>query len=192
MAIMDSGADSDADLLQQYAAGDAAAFEVLYRRHELKTWRFIRRQIGNDALADELLQEVWFAVAREATRYRPTARFTTWLFTLARNRVIDSLRTRHTHQSLDAAHADGESWVESLSDGNAGPEPQLLSDEALRMLLGAVERLPMEQREAFLLQIEAGLALEEIAALTGASFETVKSRLRYARSRLKRELSEYA
>jgi RNA polymerase sigma-70 factor (ECF subfamily) len=189
---MDSGAISDEALLQQYAAGSAAAFETLYGRHEMKVWRFIRRQIGDQAVADELLQEVWFAVAREAGRWRPTARFTTWLYTLARNRVIDHLRVRRVHASLDAAHADGEPWVESLAAENAEPFPQLLSDESLQRLLRAVERLPEEQREAFLLQMEGELSVDEIAALTGVGFETVKSRLRYARAWLRNELAEDA
>ncbi len=190
---MESDETSDEALLQQYAAGSAVAFETLYQRHELKVWRFIRRQAGDQAVADELMQEVWFAVAREAGRWRPTARFTTWLFTLARNRVIDHLRVRRVHASLDAARADGESWVESLAaDSDAEPFPQLLSDESLQRLLTAVERLPDEQREAFLLQAEGELSVEEIATLTGVGFETVKSRLRYARARLRNELAENA
>jgi RNA polymerase sigma-70 factor (ECF subfamily) len=184
---------SDEALLQQYAAGSAASFETLYARHELKVWRFIRRQLGEQALADEVMQEVWFTVAREAGRYQPTARFTTWLYTLARHRVIDQLRARRPTASLDAAREDGEPWVESLAAGEeTEPFPQLLSDESLMRLLAAVERLPAEQREAFLLQTEGGMSVEEIAVLTGAGFETVKSRLRYARNRLRSELAEYA
>ena len=190
---MDSGVASDEALLQQYAAGSAAAFDALYQRHEMKVWRFIRRQAGDQAVADELMQEVWFAVAREAGRWQPTARFTTWLFTLARNRVIDHLRARRAHASLDAARDDGEPWVESLAaTEDCEPVPQLLGEEGLQRLLDAVARLPHAQREAFLLQVEGDMSVEEIATLTGAGFETVKSRLRYARTRLRNELAEEA
>ena len=75
--------------MQRFAAGEALAFDELYRRHELKVWRFLERSVRDRAAADDLMQDVWFTVAREAGRYRPSAKFTTWLFTLARNRMID-------------------------------------------------------------------------------------------------------
>ena len=90
---MTDAGESDEALIGRYARGDAAAFEVLYRRHEMRIWRYLERNVDNRATADELMQEVWFAVARDAVRYQPTARFTTWLFTIARNRMIDSNRT---------------------------------------------------------------------------------------------------
>ena len=89
---MTDAGESDEALIGHYARGNAAAFKVLYRRHELRIWRYLERNVGNRATADELMQEVWFAVARDAERYQPTARFTTWLFTIARNRMIDSNR----------------------------------------------------------------------------------------------------
>src|ERR1700689_4984711 len=94
-------AESDETLMARYGRGDAAAFEVLYRRHEMRVWRYLERNVGNRATADELMQEVWFAVARDAPRYLPSARFTTWLFTIAHNRIIDSIRTSRRHASLD-------------------------------------------------------------------------------------------
>src|SRR5215469_6836678 len=99
---MNEGDASDETLIARYARGDAAAFATLYRRHELRTWRYIERNVGSRATAEELMQEVWFAVARDAERYRPTARFTTWLFTSARNRMIDAMRASRPHVSLDA------------------------------------------------------------------------------------------
>src|ERR1700689_3183716 len=99
--MTDAGA-SDEGLIGRYARGDVAAFEQLYRRHEMRVWRYLERNVGNRATADELMQEVWFAVARDAPRYEPSARFTTWLFTIARNRIIDSARTRRPQTSLEA------------------------------------------------------------------------------------------
>src|SRR5579863_611233 len=85
--------ESDEELMARYGRGDAAAFESLYRRHEMRVWRYLERNVRNRATADELMQEVWFAVARDAARYEPSAKFTTWLFTIAHNRMIDSIRT---------------------------------------------------------------------------------------------------
>src|ERR1700736_3451676 len=94
--------ESDEALMGRYAGGDAAAFELLYRRHELRVWRYLQRNLRNAATADELMQEVWFAVARDAARYVPSARFTTWLFSIAHNRMIDSIRARRRHVSLES------------------------------------------------------------------------------------------
>ena len=93
--------ESDEDLMMRYGRGDAAAFETLYRRHEIRVWSYLERNVRNRAAADDLMQEVWFAVARDAPRYSPTARFTTWLFTIAHNRMIDSIRTSRRQTSLD-------------------------------------------------------------------------------------------
>src|ERR1700689_987375 len=98
---MTEAAEPDEVLMGRYARGDAAAFECLYRRHEGRTWRYIERNVGNRATADELMQEVWFAVAREAPRYQATARFTTWLFTIAQNRIVDWVRPQRPQTSLE-------------------------------------------------------------------------------------------
>src|SRR5580700_2751816 len=105
---MIEAAEPDEVLMGRYAHGDAAAFACLYRRHEMRTWRYIERNVGIRATADELMQEVWFAVAREAPRYHPSARFTTWLFTIARNRMIDSIRTSRRQTSLETLEFEAE------------------------------------------------------------------------------------
>lgn len=176
--------------MQRFAAGEALAFEELYRRHELKVWRFLERSVRDRAAADDLMQDVWFTVAREAGRYRPTAKFTTWLFTLARNRMIDWLRAARPTITLD--DPEGPAPVEALSDPTPGPDAAAETREQGEAILAALEALPHVQREAFLLQAEGQLGLEEIAGVTGASFETTKSRLRYARGRLRQLLAEYA
>ena len=114
--------ESDEQLLRRYVHGDASAFETLYRRHELRVWRYLERNVGNRATADELMQEVWFAVAREAPRYRPNARFTTWLFTIARNRMIDSIRTTRPQLSLETVGYEAEPVVAHLTtEPSVGP-----------------------------------------------------------------------
>src|SRR5215469_9000111 len=97
-------ADSDELLMQRFGRGEVAAFDLLYQRHELKIWRYIKRSVQDHASAEELMQDVWFSVAREASRYRPTARFTTWLFTIARNRIVDAFRKKRDYRSLDEEH----------------------------------------------------------------------------------------
>ena len=144
------------------------------------------------AVADDLLQDVWFSVVPRVATYRPTARFRTWLFTMAHNRVVDDFRTAKNHTSLDDGE-DGQSLQETLAtDSGFGPVRQLQAREQSQALIAAIEALPREQREAFLLQAEAGMRVEEIAIATGVNFETAKSRLRYARSSLKQQLQEFA
>lgn len=182
----------------RYAAGDMAAFDTLYGRHEMGVWRFVLRSVRDPALADDLLQDVWFAVVRQAASYQPSARFKTWLFTMAHNRVVDHFRTARTLVSLDgdadeeAEGGTGAFGASLAADSGFGPVRQLESREQAVALIEAVKQLPPEQREAFLLQAEAGMAVEEIAHTTGVSFETAKSRLRYARNFLRRRLQEFA
>ncbi|MBU1819193.1 MAG: sigma-70 family RNA polymerase sigma factor, partial [Gammaproteobacteria bacterium] len=142
---------------------------------------------------DDLLQDVWFAVARNAHSYEVKAKFRTWLFTLAHHRLVDHLRTAKNHSSLDASDDDERSLADTLAaDSGFGPVRQLQSREQAAALIAAVEQLPLEQREAFLLQAEGDLSVHEIAEATGVHFETAKSRLRYARASLRQHLKEFA
>jgi RNA polymerase sigma-70 factor (ECF subfamily) len=193
---MSPSQETDEDLMARFARGDADAFENLYRRHELRVFRYLHRNLRNEAGANDLMQEVWFAVVRNAVSYRPTAKFTTWLFTIAHNRMVDMIRATSRLQSLDAgdtAGVDGSSLLDSLAaDPKLEPPAEVQSQHEAAALLNAVAQLPPEQRSAFLLQAEGELSVEEIAAATGSSFETVKSRLRYARAKLRQLLWEYA
>jgi len=190
----DAAQDSDESLMLRYAAGDIAAFDALYARHELGVWRYVFRSVRVQAVADDLLQDVWFAVARSAATYTVSARFKTWLFTMAHNRLVDYFRTARNHVSIDGDEGgEGPALGETLAaDSGFGPLRRLESSEQAAALIAAVERLPREQREAFLLQAEAGLSVDEIAAATGVNFETAKSRLRYARNSLRQQLQEFA
>ena len=184
---------TDEVLMQMFARGDMNAFEQLYDRHGTGVWRFVFRSVQNQAVADDLAQELWFAVARSAARYEPTAKFRTWLFTMARNRVIDHVRTARNHASIDAENEEGEAIFSSLAaDSRLGPLRQVSSREQAKALLDAIEQLPEDQREAFLLQAEGDMSVEDIAAAIGVSFETAKSRLRYARNKLKALLADFA
>ncbi|HEX9473725.1 MAG TPA: sigma-70 family RNA polymerase sigma factor [Steroidobacteraceae bacterium] len=191
MLRMAESVDSDEGLMLRFAAGDVRAFETLYRRHEMKVWRYIYRSVSDQGAADDLMQDVWFAVSQAARRYQPSARFTTWVFTLAHHRIVDRHRRARVLQSLDVATDDRGPWVERLAaEANANPQTQTESAQTGVAVLAAVSALPREQRDTFLLQAEGDLSVEEIATATGVSFETAKSRLRYARNRLKQVLQE--
>ncbi len=169
------------------------AFEQLYDRHETGVWRFVFRCVQNNAVTDDLVQELWFSVTRSAAGYEPTAKFKTWLFTMARNRVIDHVRTAKNHASIDAENEEGESMFSDLAaESRLGPMRQVSSREQAKALLDAIEQLPEDQREAFLLQAEGDMSVEEIAVAIGVTFETAKSRLRYARNKLKTLLADFA
>jgi RNA polymerase sigma factor (sigma-70 family) len=184
---------SDEALIGRYASGEVAAFEVLYRRHEMAVWRYLERNVGDRATAEELMQEVWFAVARDAAHYQPTARFASWLFAIARHRMIDALRARRGHLSLEALGYEAQPVARQLStEPSVGPLATVMVLEQASALARAVRALPGEQRDAFLLHVEGGLSVEEVAAVTRSSFEATRSRLRYARSKLRELLSEHA
>jgi RNA polymerase sigma-70 factor (ECF subfamily) len=196
--------DSDEALMQAFAAGDADAFTRLYDRHERATWRFIRHRLGapHEAAADDVLQETWISVARAAPRWVATARFTTWLFTVARSRVIDHLRAQaNAALSIDApldgdgagdADGGGERWVDRLpAHEGDGPLARIESREQAEAFLAALAQLPEAQREAFVLQAEGGLTVEEVASATGVVPETAKTRLRYAKAKLRTLLAAW-
>ena len=192
-------ATADEQLMRAYATGQAAAFETLYDRHSARVWRYILRSTGDAAAADDLAQEVWFSVARQAGQYAPRAsapglplaRFTTWLFTIARQRVVDHLRAARPQASLDAPAGDdaGQTLADTLAAPSGfGQLRRIETRQQAAQLLAALAELPPEQREAFLLQAEAEMSVSDIAVATGVGFETAKSRLRYARAALRRAL----
>jgi RNA polymerase sigma-70 factor (ECF subfamily) len=180
-----SEAASDESLLAAYADGDARAFGQLYDRHERAVYRYFLRQGAVPAIADELLQETWLAVVRNAGHFEPRAKFSTWLYTIARSKMVDYWRARDPALSLEEAANDPDDPLEIAAGDAERPDVQALSRAQARAFLDAVEALPPVQREAFLLQAEGGLSLEEIAAVTQAGHETVKSRLRYAMAKLR-------
>jgi RNA polymerase sigma-70 factor (ECF subfamily) len=185
---------SDEALMLAYAGGDAAAFDALYARHKGGVYRYLLRQCNGAARADELFQDVWMNVIRVRAAYRPTARFTTWLYTLARNRLVDHWRT-NGQASLVSIDDDDESTRDTVNEipGARSDQPDVRTEaRALgARLRAALSALPAAQRDAFLLHQEAGLALADIAAMTGVGLETVKSRLRYALAKLRNELADW-
>src|SRR6202789_897580 len=125
---MDLAQETDENLMVRFGRGEAAAFEFLYRRHESRVFRFLQRNVRNEAAANDLMQEVWFAVVRGAANYQPTAKFTTWLFTIAHNRTVHMIRANDRLQSLDAGDdpdPEASSPLERLAQaGKPAPLPQ--------------------------------------------------------------------
>lgn len=185
---MTAPADDDASLMLAYAAGDAGAFDTLYARHKSGLYRFIRRQAGSDGPVDEIFQDVWMRVIDGRDRYEPKARFVTWLYTIAHNRVIDHFRASGRAELTPLETDEGET-VDVPDDVTLRPDAETFRRELATKILRALDLLPPEQREAFVLQQEAGLSVEEIAEVTGVNRETAKSRLRYALTKLRRELA---
>lgn len=190
-----------------WAAGDARAFEQLYARHQSGLYRFIRRLLGSalNAQTDEVFQDTWLRVVHARARWEPQgASFRTWLFTLAHHRVVDMLRRSGREVSIDAFEGeDGAPW-EPDADASAAwqhwPAPAAATSpteelafwrRAGEKLLGCLEQLPIPQRSAFLLHHGDGLALEEVASALEVGFETAKTRLRYAMSKLRTCMGAY-
>lgn len=187
LPAMNPGADANDDLLMlAWVGGDTAAFEMLYARHRGPLYRFLLRQLRNQALADEFFQDVWQRVIAARSGWKPEAAFATWLFRIAHNRLNDHWRAaRHR----PAAPEDGDERAARVPDPST-PERELSEFEQRRRLQLAMEELPEEQREVLILRLEQELSLEEIGAITGVGRETVKSRLRYAMDKLRQRLNE--
>jgi RNA polymerase sigma-70 factor (ECF subfamily) len=188
--------EADEVLLQAYRAGDVRAFERLVARYEKPIWNFLRRFVADAATAEDLLQEVFLRVVKSADEWRGAAKFSTWLYTIARNLTVDQSR-RAVHRnaaSLDGpAHAGSDSTA-TLHDRLPSPDRRaddLASDrETKRRIDEAVAALPAEQREVFLMREVMEMPFAEIATAVGASEPTVKSRMRYALEKLRAALVE--
>ena len=185
---MEPDAADDADLLRAHGAGDPQAFARLYDRYDRSCFLFIRRLLGaahGDA-AEDLHQETWIAISRNAAEFDPgRASFPAWLFTIARRKVWDHFRRR----KVAVLAAAGDEAAMMVPDPGQTPLEQVQSRELAQEIVAAVEALPLEQRSAFVMFVQAGLSLEEIAEATGVTLETAKSRLRYARAKLRQSLA---
>ncbi len=179
----------DEELMLRYRDGDAGAFDALYNRHRAGLFRFILRQCPIRGEAEEIFQEVWMRLIEARSRYRVEARFSTYLYQIAVNRLIDRSRRQSNAPALSVP-LDGVNCPEALAvAGPAGnPERHVAARQEAARVLAALEALPQEQREAFLLHEEGGLSVGEIAEVTKVGPETAKSRLRYALAKLRQAL----
>jgi RNA polymerase sigma-70 factor (ECF subfamily) len=186
-----------------YQNGDVAAFAELVARHEAPLWNYLRRFVKSPEAAEDLLQETFLRVIKKADEWKPSAKFSTWLYTIARNLTIDHARSM-THRgaiSLDGAARAGAvtgldmqgdmegALHERVSAKEPGAEQRALDRELAGQLEQAIARLPEPQREVFVMREVLGLPFAEIALAVGTSEATIKSRMRYALERLRSELA---
>ena len=172
---------SDEKLMQQYAKGDAKAFDQLYARHRAPLYRYFNRQINDAATVNDLYQGAWEKIIKARSKYRSNAPFKAWMYRIAHNHLVDYYRSLQPTGSVEA---------DALPDDRPDPSQGLIEGEQTELLRAGITALPAEQRNTLLLKLETGLKMEEIASVTGVSRETVKSRLRYAVNKLKRSLVE--
>jgi len=165
--------------MKRYANGNTAAFETLYGRHKDALYRYLLRGCNSRDTASELFQDIWLKLINARERYKPKARFSTYLFTLAHNRLVDYYRSKRIMPVMAP---------ESAAPPEDQPENDFDRQQRAARLMAAISTLPFDQREAIVLKEEREFSLEEIAQITGVGRETVKSRLRYALAKLREEL----
>ena len=174
----------DSALMLRYRDGDVAAFETLYLRHKDPVYRYLLRLCGHRDAAEDIFQDVWGKIIKARGAYRPTAKFTTFLYRVAHNCFIDHVRRNKRHASNAPLDPD------SYSDSGETPEAATERKLARQRLEVALLELPAEQRDAFLLHEEGDLTIDQIAAIMDCNRETAKSRLRYAISKLRAAIDE--
>jgi len=174
--------------MERYRDGDAGAFDQLYARHKGGVFRYLVRQCGNRGVAEELFQDVWLNLIRARESYTVQAKFTTYVYRIAHNRLIDHYRS-HAGGVLASFDEDDGTLLDDVPAPRSD-DPAVSADvrQQAQRLLELIERLPAAQREAFLLQQESDMSIEDIAEATGVSRETAKSRLRYAIAKLRQGL----
>ncbi|MBI1890500.1 MAG: sigma-70 family RNA polymerase sigma factor [Burkholderiales bacterium] len=172
-----------------YRGGDLLAFKELYRRHSQGLYRFIAWRSPRRDWVDEIVQDAWASLHSARAGYQPQAAFRTYLYQIARNRLIDLLRLKEAQSTAELNGDEGQDPLEQLTDEEAAsPETSLEKKQQFAQLHAAIRSLPAEQKEALVLQQFNGMSLDEIASVTDVSMETVKSRLRYAMQKLRAQL----
>ena len=187
---MDASAIDDSALMLRYRDGDAHAFEQLYARHKGSLYRYLQRLCRDTEVANDVFQEVWGKVIASRERYEPRAQFNTFLFRIAHNCAIDHFR----RVGRVAPHqlSDVDELAEVLAGEDADRPDMRASESQLNQAFRqALDALPPEQRDVFVLYEESGLSLEEIGRVTGVAMETAKSRLRYAVTKLRAALKQH-
>ena len=174
----------DEALMLAYAEGDARAFDLLYERHKGALYRYFTRQLP-EAEANDCFQLLWEKLIGNRDRYRVESAFRSYLFTIAHNVLMDHFRKQ------GRIGADSDSDPDSLGSDADGPQAQHERAELIEKLHALVRSLPIHQRDAWLLRQETTFSTADIAEVTGTSEEGVKSRLRYAREKLKQGMARY-
>jgi RNA polymerase sigma-70 factor (ECF subfamily) len=187
--------DPDAVLMLRVKRGDLAAFEELVEKYKQPVINMLYRTLPDAAEAEDLAQNVFIQVYKSADRYRASAKFSTWLFTIARNLCLNEIRrrARHPAESLDVPHPEHDHEpARQFEDGREpGPDVALLHTELEQRIEEAVRALPESQRLAIVLCRQQELAYEDISEVLGCSLSATKSLIHRARETLKQRLKPY-
>jgi len=192
---MPANPDPDAALMLRVKKGDTAAFTQLVDKYKQPVINLACRTLRDLTEAEDLAQNVFVQVYKSAHRYEASAKFSTWLFTIARNLCLNEIRrrSRHPAESLDQTHTENdEQPLHQVEDkGVASPPQQLLHGELEGKILEVLAELPENQRTALLLCREEVLSYEEIAEVLGCSLSATKSLIHRGRETLKLKLKPY-
>jgi RNA polymerase sigma-70 factor (ECF subfamily) len=185
--------DPDAALMLRVKQGDAEAFEELVDRYKRPVLNLVYRMIGDPTEAEDLAQNVFVQVFKSSDRYRVSAKFSTWLFTIARNLCLNEIRRRKRHpaDSLDAPNLGEEEPRQFQDHQTAAPGENVVESELILKIEEAVRDLPENQRTALLLFRDQELAYEDISEVIGCSLSATKSLIHRARETLKARLKPY-
>jgi RNA polymerase sigma-70 factor, ECF subfamily len=167
---------SDVALIRSIAAGDKHAMQILFARHNVRVFRFLARFVGDKSAAEDLVNEVFLDVWRQAGRFQGRSQVTTWLLAIARNKALLALQ-RRSNEELDE-HA-----AAALEDPQDGPEVTLQNRQKAELLLNCLRQLSLAHREVIDLVYYHEKSIDEVAEITGIPQNTVKTRMFYARKR---------
>lgn len=181
--------ENDAELLNQYRTGNAAALEQIVERYRRSLFGFILNMTGNREEANDIFQETWFRAIKNIHKYRHD-NLAGWLFKIARNCIIDRSRSGKKTVSLDSPGRTGASLGDTVPCEGVSPSAEAGNRETGRKIADAVAALPARQREVFLLRMEGGLPFRDIAAIQRVSINTALARMQYALAKLRHELKD--
>jgi RNA polymerase sigma-70 factor (ECF subfamily) len=183
---------ADEVLMLRYKEGDVDAFEVLLERYQQPLLNFIFKFCNNYHQAQDLVQDVFLRIIKNAKSYEPRAKFSTYLYTIAHNLCIDYLRRQKKRRNVslsDPIDVNQElTLADTVKDERPNPEKDFQQQTFAKALQEAVEDLPAEQKEVFLLREQMNLQFDEIAKIVGCLPSTAKSRMRYALQSIRQKL----
>jgi len=185
-------AEQDLIWMERIKQGDTEALRQLIEAHQHRIVGAVAKMLGDESDAEDIAQQVFLRVWKSASRYEPTAKFTTWLYKITRNLVFNELRRRRRHptQSMDASAEDDRPF-QAPDPGAKPPDTSLLDDEMQAAIQRAIDALPEIQRMAIVLRRYDDVSYEEIAEILDLSVPAVKSVLFRARTELREKLKQY-
>lgn len=187
---MDSTATSDAQLLSDYLHGSAIAFRTLEARYRKLLFAWLVSQLGNRSDAEDIYQDVWLKIIKKAGTFKNVS-FKAWLWTIARNRVIDFRRKKRPDLTLDATYSeDGQPMIERIESRERGPAVSVEIDDMSKKVMAIVDQLPEGQREVFLMRMQAHLSFKEISESLQIPINTALGRMHDALKKVKKQMME--